>query len=334
MVGEKPGTCSGIGTYSGIVYDPNYHRMMTFGGGHAGPSYDGLNTFDLRTLKWVEEYLPTTCDTHVESNYDRTTGTWMTGPPGRPYPIPAARHTEDMLAVVGDEFIMLGKVEGNGGGCANTPGGFDYYFFATPARISHYNVHTKRWSFGPEGFSSWPGTAFDPVSGKIIALGQLGLESYDPVTRIKANHVNFGTYAGIAAIVDEQGNRVTTRDPMGYNNSLVYFPGDQKFYYFEHFSGKVWRVDLNRSDFSQSRIVRLDSVTGTPPSTRYEIGFAYDSKNQVMVGGPINNVMYVFHPTTKSWTSQVVKGGTPGTINTQNIAYDPVGNVFIFMTDY
>ena len=123
---------------------------------------------------------------------------------------------------------------------------------------------TKTWSFGPEGFSYWPGTAYDPVSRKIIALGQAGLESYDPVTRVKTTHVNFGTYAGIARIRDEQGNVIPfAGDPMGYNNSLVYFPGDQKLYYFEHFSRKVWRVDLDRANLSQSWITRLDSVTGT-----------------------------------------------------------------------
>lgn len=331
VAGENAGYCAYVTDFSGMRYDENRQRMVIFGGGHASTSYDGLNTFDLRfSLNWIEEYLPTACASHVDSNYDRSTGTWLSGTASGPFPRPVSRHTEDLMVVVGDELIMLGKVEGNGSGCPNVLN-FDNYFFASSAKIAHYNFVTKSWSFSAmEGFSQWPGTAYDPISSKVIALGQTGLEVYDPVTKTKTLPIDFATYAGIARLRDEQGNALN--NVVSYNNNLVYFPPNQKLYYFERVAQAVFEVNLNRANLSQSTITRLTTI-GTPPPANVEVGYGYDSKNRIIGGGPVQNKFYAFDPVTKTWTSNVVQGGTPGSVAFHALDYDPVNNAFIFITD-
>jgi hypothetical protein len=90
-------------------------------------------------------------------------------------------------------------------------------------------------------------------------------------------------------------------------------------------------VNVNRNDFSRSTITRLET-TGTPPPP-LPIGYAYDPVNKVIGGGPLRNVFYAFDPVSKAWAEQVIKGGTPGSIAFHAIDYDPVNNVFIFLTD-
>src|SRR5207248_97255 len=139
--------------------------------------------------------------------------------------------------------------------------------------------------------------------GKIVIVGQKTLSIYDPIARTRAVAVDFETVAGAAHILDEQGNQLS--NGLGYNTNLVYFPPDQKMYYFEPSSRAVWRVDLNRTDFGQS-VVRKLITTGTPPPPA-ETGYGYDSKNQIIGGAISNNMFYAFDPAAKSWTSKSIQ---------------------------
>ena len=331
VVGEPAGTCGLVTDYSRIVYDPNRQRMVIFGGGHSSTSYDAINTYDLVNLKWVEEYLPGNCASHVASNLNATNGTWITGPAGGPYPRPLARHTEDEMVVVGDELIVLESVEGNGNYCANLPN-YTGYEFATAGKIAHYNFVTKTWSYSSvNGIQSdWPGAAYDPVSGQVIILGQQGLDLYDPVAKTKTRVIDFGTYAGLAQLKDDQGNAIA--NTLTYNNNLVYYPPNQKFYYFERTGQAVYELSLNRSNFAQSTIVR-QTTSGTPPPAGVETGFGYDSTNQIIGGGPLQNVFYAYAPAAKAWTAKTVQGGTPGSVAFHALDYDAKDNVFVFITD-
>jgi hypothetical protein len=102
-------------------------------------------------------------------------------------------------------------------------------------------------------------------------------------------------------------------------------------YYFERYSQRVFELNLNRSNVSLSTITRLDT-TGTPPPTG-EMGFAYDSTNQIIGGGPRANTFYAYNPLAKAWSSNVVQGGAPGSLAFHAIDYDPGNNVFVFVTD-
>jgi hypothetical protein len=324
--GENPEQCRLVTDYSGMVYDPKRHRMVVFGGGHASTNYDGLNTLDLNTLRWVEEYPPTPCSAIVRTNFDYATGAWRSGPAKGPYPRPAARHTTDQLIIVGDELIMLAGVEGNGR-CSSLPQ-YTSYDFTAPPRATHYDFRTKTWTFHQVGGGvDWPGAAYDPPSNKIILLNQVGLEIYDPVAKTKVRAIDL---AGTRVIKDEQGNLL--QNLLRYNNNLVYYPPNQRHYYFEFVTQRVYELNLNRSDFTKSTITRVDTTGAAPPAL--PIGYAYDPVNKLIGGGPIQNVFYAFDPASKSWASRPVKGGTPGSIAFHAIDYDPVNNVFIFITDH
>jgi hypothetical protein len=219
----------------------------------------------------------------------------------------------------------MAGVEGNGR--CSTFQKYTSYDFTAPPKASHYNFRTRTWSFhAAEGGHQWPGAAYDPVSNKIVLLGLAGLDIYDPVSKTKIRAIDLNS---VYAVKDEQGN--ATQSMLRYNNNLVYFPPNRKLYYFEALSATVFELTLDRSDFRRSSIVRLNS-SGRPPPTS-EVGYAYDSVNKVIVGGPVSNTFYAYDPSSKSWTTHVVKGGKPGSIAFHAIDYDPVNNVFIFVTD-
>ena len=262
------------------------------------------------------------------ANYDSDRGAWLSGPDGGPYPRAAARHTEDLMNIVGDELILLGYVEGNGVGTAG--GGANVLQFLSNARIAHYDLVAKTWTFSTvAGIQRWPASALDPVSGKIIVLGSYMLAVYDPAARALTTVLDFTTAAGLAHITREDGTHAPAS--LGYNDNLVYFPPNQKMYYFERVSGGVYEVNLNRVDFSRTTISLLSATGSAPPNT--EIGYGYDSTNLIIGGGPVNNVFYAFDPATKAWTAQTVKGGAPGSVAFHALDYDSVNNVFVFVTD-
>ena len=196
VAGEPQTWCKIVHDYSGMVYDPNRHQMVIFGGGHASTNYDAINTFNLDSLKWVEEYLPTPCSSISPENYDRTNGAWRSGPSG-PYARPAARHTEDLMVVVGDELVLLASVEGNGP-CSpwNFPEPYNSYELTGIHRIAHYNFITKTWTFttAQADDHKWPGAAYDPVSKKILMVGQNGLDVYDPASKTRYRPIEVVQY--------------------------------------------------------------------------------------------------------------------------------------------
>jgi hypothetical protein len=293
--GEPPERCRLITDYSGMVYDPWRHRMVVFGGGHASTNYDALNTFDLNVLRWVEEYPPTPCSAMVPENFDYDHGAWRSGPAKGPYPRAAARHTTDQLIVLGDELIVLAGVEGNGP-CPGVPnvGKYTGYNFSAQPRATHYNFRTRTWTFhAAAGGLNWPGAAYDPPSNKIVLLGRIALEIYDPVAKTKTRAIDLGQRG---VVKDEEGKPLPNL--LRYNNNLVYFPPNQKLYYFEAGMQRVYEVNVNRNDFSRSTITRLET-TGTPPPP-LPIGYAYDPVNKVIGGGPLRNVFYAFDPVSKA----------------------------------
>lgn len=327
--GEWAGMCRYVTDFSGMVYDQKRQQMVVFGGGHASTNYDAINTFPSSSLRWLEEYAPTPATAMTVANYDYTRGAWLSGSDGGPYPRAAARHTVDLMDVVGDELILLGVVEGSAKGTAS--GDTTDKLFRTSARIAHYNFASKAWSFSNvPGINDWSASAYDPVSGKIIILGSYTLSVYDPAARTLTTAVNLTGFAGLAHIAHEDGSGFS-QNPLRYNNNLVYFPPNQKMYYFERFSGGVYEVNLNRGNFSGSTITLLNTTGTAPPNT--EIGYGYDSVNGIIGGGPVNNVFYAFDPATKAWTAQKIQGGAPGSVAFHALDYDPINNVFIFITD-
>jgi hypothetical protein len=335
-VGDNSYPCVNITDYSGFTYDADNNRMLMFGGGHATTMTDELVEFPMSTLTWSPLYTSTPCANMTPGNLDRTRAAWLSGPSG-PFPRPVSRHTYDnLIAPPGlGEFINLAECNGGQSIC---PQGFDFSSgdpFFMSGRVAHYVYQSGTWTFSatagggevPAGSQSYPSISYDPLSGQVIILGRYGLSTYDPVAKTKVRHIR-GDWG---ELVDSAGNYLSDGELRGWCN-LVYFPPNQRHYYFNRYYTplRVYELQLDRTNWDQSTVTQM-TVTGTPPPSR-ESGFDYDSVNQIIGGGVANDRFYAYDPAAHSWTEKTIQGGSPGTVAFHALSYDPVNNVFIFLT--
>jgi hypothetical protein len=77
-------------------------------------------------------------------------------------------------------------------------------------------------------------------------------------------------------------------------------------------------------------------MAGNIPASQ-ESGWAYDAANQIIGGGIQDGLFYAYSPLTNTWTSNVMQtdppGSSVGTLAFHALDYDPINNVFIFITD-
>ncbi len=328
--GEDDWLCRRTTDYSGMVYDPHRHAMLAFGGGHSTTMTDAIHALDLSgSLKWADLYPPTACDSMTSQNLDAKNGAWLSGAAG-PYPRPVSTHTYDMLAVAPklDQFLVIARTF-SGGYC--NPVGNDI-----GGQIAHFDRAANTWSFSPTADGSTydlgtnlPGSEPDPVSGEIVLVGGGGLSLYNPSTRAYSQPIDT---ANGDSFTDESGAR-TNLSRIGYANHLVYFPPQDKFYLFGHDTPiEIYALSLNRTNPEQSRLTRVTASGAQPPSG--EVGYDYDSVNQIIGGAVQDSMFYAFDPKTVAWSAHPMKGGDPGNVSFHALAYDPANNVFIFVTDY
>jgi hypothetical protein len=302
-VGESQYYANGVTAYGGMVYDMNNHRMIMWGGGHATTFTDAVYAFDFSTLKWSALYTPTPTAQMNMGNFNSTLVAWQNGNDG-PFPRPISRHSYDLLVVPEgrDELYMLREVGGGG-----RPDG-SY----REGQVTSYDFKNNTWNFIPNFNTDDHATAeYDPVSGKIIIV-KTCIWVYDLDTKVctKVKTLPYGS--------------------MGYADQLVYYPPNQKMYYFKRgSSGATYEITLDRNDFTKTTCVAL-STTGSK-SPHGEPGYAYDSVNEIIGGGISGNKFYIFNPMTRQWSSQTMHGGSPGDMVFHCIDYDPVNNVFIFV---
>lgn len=313
-------SCRRVTDYSGFSYDANHNQMLMFGGGHSTTMRDDVDEFNLTTLTWKSATATPNTSTNCNDmwisgaldNYDEINGRWInTGHA-------TSRHTFDLRAVTkdGSELVILRSGDGPGGQCtqplynAATDGGL----------IAHYNINNKTWRFTVSPpWSSYSASEVDPISGQIIVYDYLtGLWVYDPATGT--------TPTKVLSFTD---------GAMGYGKNLVYFPPNDRFYYFGE-AGRTWEVSVVRSGSDVTAASIQEVAIGSGPSLP-ETGFAYDAKNKVIGGGVYNNQFHIFNPISQVWavkTIQVEGGGSVGTQAFHALDYDPVANVYIFISDY
>jgi RNA polymerase sigma factor (sigma-70 family) len=321
--GAPPGFSRAIADYSGMAYDAARNRMLWFGGGWGGTEYDGIAALNLADLSWSEEYPPTPLSAMGPENYDARHGCWKSGTAG-PYPRPAARHTVDLLNISGDHLVVLSQAGNVGVGLAGWPlhqqGDGPNYTGTT----AHYDLSAKRWLFSEtSAISSYPGSAVDPITGKIVILGGNGLYLYDPATsQLDAAIDTMWSYMKL----DGDGSAIESAQ-LGYNVPLTYFPPDDSFYLFG--AQKIFCLRLNRADPSASTMTEVRAQGAQPPRL-WQV--AYDPVRQQLVGGPVNSVLYALDPKTNTWQNRQL--AQPGlTLSWMCLEYDPVNDVFIFVTD-
>ncbi|MCG3178770.1 MAG: hypothetical protein BIFFINMI_01099 [Phycisphaerae bacterium] len=305
---EKPAGEGGGGAptdYSGMVYDPHNNRILLFGGGHATTWTDAIYAFDFKDLTWKSLYTPTPARFYTKENMDR--GFWKAGGAGN-YPRPVGRHTYDLLVVPDDRAELLLLRDGTGPSGAAP--GFGYIGGAGGA----YDFTSGKWKMLPRiPFGGYGATAeYDPVSKKVVGVAGQKVFLFDPDTG--------ESKAILHDIMDKY--KVSS-----YSGTLVYFPPDGRMYGIPS-SKKVCALELDRKDFSKSKIANVEVSGECPPS---ECAFACDSHNSVIGGGVLQNRFYVFDPAAKTWTSQEIKGGQPGTMTFHCLVYSPVDNVYIFI---
>ena len=304
--------CEAITDYSGFTYDKHHHQMLMFGGGHASTFRDDVDVFNFDSLKWIPAYNSTACADMTASNLDNDKGCWITS--NHPF----SRHTYDLRAVTEatGEFLLMRAGGGSSSFCQSGP---DWY---PSGRVGHYNPETKTWTYGAAMGSLWSNLACaesDPVSGLVIILSEqatTGLWTYDPVAKSAAR-------------------RVVVNNLPGYSNNLVYYPPNDKFYMIDD-GNSIFEVTLNRADWAASTVIQMTGITGDVPSTQ-ETGWAYDSVNRIIGGGVKSGIFYAFDPLVKSWKAKTMltqpSGSSVGSQAFHAIDYDPVNNVFIFITE-
>lgn len=271
-----PDNCRRFGDYSRFTYDPEHHQILFFGGGHATTMRDDIDVFNFDSLKWKSAYASTHCN---EMTSVSTNGTWSSS--GHP----VGRHTYDQLIYAPSVHRLIITSPVYGAGYCGTFGGCGEW---CAGKMLFYDPDAKTWT--PKNTATNPAhvvsSEYDPVSGRIISAGGPGLSTYDPVADSKVD------YLSSSPISD-------------YADNLVYFPPNDKFYYFSRGNPiKVYAVTLNRASWSSSTIQEVTGMNGTPGTD--ETGWAYDSANHIIGGGVTNGSFYAFNPATNLWTTKVM----------------------------
>lgn len=311
--------CASITDYSRFVYDPVRHQFLMFGGGHAATFRTDVDVFTYSNRTWRSAYTSTPCSVMSDAGQlDAVHGAWIaTGHP-------IARHTYDELCIdpVSGDLVLLAF--GIGAGECSIPGDPLY----TPSRVAHYDPDTTAWTFSAVGSGTWNSLSsaeYDPVSRRYAIVSEYGLWLYDPAGR------------SAEPALPQFPFQMAVR--MGYAKNLVYFPPTDRMYFINNSNGNVFELALNRAQVTQSTFSEMTNVTGTLPATP-ETGWAYDPVNRIIGGGVHNGKFHLFNPVTREWTNitmQVSASGAPGPIGTQAyhaLDYDPVNNVYLFITDY
>ncbi len=322
--GEDPAMCRVVTDFSGCTYDRRNHRLVMFGGGHSSTMTDAIHALDLTSssvLRWSSLYTPTPCSSFTAGNLNASLGAWTSGISG-PYPRPVSAHTYDLVAVAPtqNEVVLLGRAY-TGGYCnpvSNYIGGPAAHFGAAGAWSFSTNAASR--NLGDElSAGEW-----DPIGDQFVVMGAAGIATYSPATRVASPwHAALKTPQGASFDVTQ----------LGYANHLVYFPPTDRFYYFMRGSPvRVVELALNRANPAMSTVQQL-TTTG-PTSPHEEPGYDYDVVNHVIGGGVSGGRFYVFDPPTRTWSQRTIQGGSVGKQAYHALSYDPVNNVFLFVTDY
>jgi hypothetical protein len=312
---SDPGYCESITDYSGMAYDSSRHHLLMFGGGHAATFRDDVDVFSFATLKWGSAYPSTPCDDMTSSNVDDTHGRWISS--NHPF----ARHTYDMLIFAENtKELLLLSPNIAAGNC--TPANDPFYKGST---IAAFDPSLKTWNFSDVSAEwSLASAEYDPISKLVVIVSQNGLWTYDPVTHTATKQLEQEQVPG---------------DRMGYGNNLVYYPPNQRLYYIARESPtRVFEVKLERSDLTKSSVTELSTMSGEIPDSG-ESAWIYDASHQRIGGGIKDGMFYAFNPSNNNWTKRVMiaqssSSNTVGRLAFHAMAYDPVDQVFLFISDY
>jgi hypothetical protein len=333
---DRPGFCvdvaplqgaeRSITDYSGFHYCPLVDAMLLFGGGHAATPEDVVLRFPLSSLSWAADYAATPKSTmlmptsggvlDMKSRYPDiqpgdpgwpkylTAGKFWQVPGQSPAIRPVSRHSYTGFLWSSAIRKMVLAV-GNNGTCYGFPN------TTTNGHMAEYDPLTRSWEdTGQDGGPSAAAWCEDPVSGMLLVHLESFFAAYDPRTR---------QYVSRIALNKKIPN-------FGYAGNLVYYPPGDKFYYFarsidpETGYSPVWEYTLDRSRWQPNYTKpQGDALYGFPMDTNWhppapgskEAGYAYDAKNQLIVGSVMRNTVCAFKPSgnnSGTWYQQEAPG--------------------------
>lgn len=303
--------CFTIFDYSRLNYDPFNHRFVVFGGGHAATGRTDIDSFDINTLSWKSLYPTMSCEEIAEGDIDPKGFHRKTGHP-------VARHSYDQNVIAefdGQGWLLMFSKEGFSGYC--------HRYKATISAVAAFPLTDpgRGWTYHAKEPIKWPyaGSAeYDPVSGLVVLLNNRATHMwvYDPISQkvVASKH-----FQEMKAAKD--------------SSNLVFNPRDRNMYFIGRRTLQVRRLQLDRGNWNNTTMVQATTAGPTPPEMR---NFAYDSQNHV-IGGVSEGTFYALDLNSFTWLSQPIKatsdaGKQIGTVHSHAIDYDPVNNVFVFVS--
>lgn len=303
--GDGGVVCASDADYSGIVYMPATGMAYLKGGGHSATYDDGVAQFDPGSLAWSEPYPSTACADMVWSNFDATNGRWITSNHM------TARHDYDLVVAVGEQIYYLGRIGGRGAGCNGLTD--DDPYIIGRGRIAAYAPLTGEWTYTTTQSITYDYAAeYDVVSGKVLAAHRNGLWWFDPAT---GSLSKFKSLSG------------TT---MGWEAVLVPSASQDEFYWMtkKYMAGsnggerRIYKITLNRTDYAQSIV----ADTGVLIPAEAGVGWAYNSDNDTIGGGMVDDTFYTYDPVAGVISTTVLSSDTthqPGELHSYAITHIP-----------
>lgn len=302
-------------SYSGGWYDPVYHQLCVFGGGHWDYSGNEVWCLDIATLTWKELYPP---DAILEPNdyYDGWDADFpgaLFNPPGESLATarPMSKHTYDQMEFVDGlgPLVWGGYNWGDGslycGSCEDT-WAFDYL--------------GVRWNYLYNGNNEAPNadagvghSAYAHQEGKLYAVVYGNTWIYDAGSNEWRE-------------VDTDGN-----PPASIEGTLEYDPTRNVLYAL---GGRdLGTLDLWRFDIATRVWTELNASGNGPDGVDTRgLGLAYDNVNDVLLVLR-DGKLWAYHPVGGNWEAINANGDVPTADINQvfgRFRYDPVNQGFWF----
>ncbi len=301
--------------FSGMVYDPLRHKILTFGGGHATQDFPtSVHEFDLQTLKWTqltEEVPPEALS--AENAVKSADGTALGGVKYKDKIHAGSRHTYGGLVMLpGTSLMAVGTSMEFAGAAGRMPEGGKLY-------RDNYQGGSGLWIFDPVK-REWS------VSKKAGLVSNYGSSVCDPQQPDWIYHWGYKSIQMINWKTEE--TRGLPNMTLGGLGGIAYNPEDRCFYVAPCPVGQPKNTVIMKFDIKAGKWEKL-TPAGDAPST-YDTNIVYDEINKVMVCFS-QGLAHYYSPKENKWyklDQQLGKDFDNRPMRHHHV-YDPVDNVHI-----
>lgn len=301
--------------FSGTVYDPHRHKLLTFGGGHATEKFpNSVHEFDLATLKWtaLTEDVPST--EYVAANSVKSKGGKnLGGVRWKDKVWAGSRHTYDGLVVLPDKDVLVSMQAMEFKGGHMSAADFDAHYY--------------------EGSGLW---TFDPVKRAWSVSENAGLAllyCYAEISPRRPSLIYYGNaYSSNFQVLDLKTLEVKKLPgpPMaetGSDMSMAWYPERDTFFVFPSGDGKG-TVNVSEFNPAANAWTKLKCEGDLPNTCGKNV--VYDQVNKVFVCFAGRRCYYL-NPQESKWYK--IDQELPLKRLFHHHSYDPVNNVHIMVGD-